>query len=130
MITYEDYYGNSHSEIEEEFLIDSLETRPPSYKTKDGKHLIIVPYITSVPALCRAKITGILKDFVGKVDAKKVCDAGNLIVRLRDIIVCMTNMGISLKCLAEIFGLFAISDEEKTMIGPSKNSLSQLLVWI
>ena len=71
-----------------------------------------------------------LKDFVGKVEAKKICDAGSLIVRLRDIIIYMTNMGISLTCLAEMFTTFAITDEEKNMIGPDKNSLKQLLVWI
>ena len=49
---------------------------------------------------------------------------------LEDIIVFMTNMGISLKCLAEIFATFAITDEEKNMIGPNKNSLKQLLIWI
>ena len=130
MTTYEAYYGTSHSIMEEEFIIDSLETRPKEYKTKDGQHLIVVPFIYSVPGLCRAKLTGVLKDFVGKVEAKKICDAGSLIVRLRDIIVYMTNMGISLKCLAEIFGTFAITDEEKNMIGPNKNSLKQLLIWI
>ena len=83
LTTFETYYGGNFSAIEEEFLLDSLETRPDTYLTKDLQHIIVMPYITSVPKLCKAKMTSILKDLVGKIDSKKACDAGNLIVRLR-----------------------------------------------
>ena len=129
MTTYQAYYGDSHSPMEREFIIDSLETRQDPYKTKNGHHRIAVPSIYSVHGLCQAKLTTVLKDFMGKVNPKKACDAGSLIVRLRDLIVYMANMGISLKCLAEFYVTFAINDEERVLIGPHRNSLTQLLTW-
>ena len=67
---------------------------------------------------------------MAKVNPKKTCDAGSLIVRLRDLIVYMANMGISLRCLAECYITFAIVDDERALIGPNRKSLIQLLTWI
>ena len=100
MTTYQSYYGDSHDEKEREFIIDSLETRNVK-KTKRGHHTIAIPTVFSVHGLAKAKLTTVLKDFMGKVNPKKTCDAGSLIERLRDLVVHMANTGISLRCLAE-----------------------------
>ena len=90
----------------------STPSRQDHYKTKNGHHRIVVPSIYGVQGLCQAKLTTVLKDFMGRVNPKKACNAGSLIVRLRDLIVYMTNMGISLTCLAELYVMFAIRKKE------------------
>jgi len=129
LTTYQAYYGDSHMDKERDFIIDSLESHNVK-KTKHGHHIIAIPTVFSVRGLAKAKLTSVLKDFMGKPNPKKSCKAGSLIERLRDLVVHMANTGISLRCIADCYITFAIEDEEKTLIGPNRNSLMQLLIWI